>query len=243
MYVVGVWSISCGYDGSGIPGEEHGILTKLAEKHEHVGDKHDSTYALALEDTRKDMVKSMQTPGIASKLMWIYWHHDPDSQWFDNWVLLKVTLYENAVMTREMVHEVMHDTSVVKMKKTVSRMQTSGGTVKFERVHLGNIAVIARTRTGVFLSSKPLGFHGCGRGGVWDLTSHITCLVSQSGQTGNDAQEEFDLCFNRVEWPVQVYLPPKIYHDALGFILKHLPPVAHEREEMPDNEKNEDLLL
>jgi len=43
-----------------------------------VVDKHDSTYALALEETRKAMVKSMQTPSIASNLMWIYWHHDPD---------------------------------------------------------------------------------------------------------------------------------------------------------------------
>jgi len=62
-------------DGSGIPGEDRGILTKLAETHENVGDKHDSTHASALEATRKDMVKNMQTPGIASKLMWIYWHH------------------------------------------------------------------------------------------------------------------------------------------------------------------------
>jgi len=78
-------------DGSGIPGENRGISMKLAEKHAHVGDKHDSTCALALEETRKDTVKSMKTPGIASKLMWNYWHHDPDSQWFGNWVLLHVT--------------------------------------------------------------------------------------------------------------------------------------------------------
>ena len=82
--------LSLSNDGSGIPGEDREILTKLAEKHEHVGDKHDSTYTLALEETRKDTVKSMQTPGIASKLMWIYWHYDPDSQWFGNWVLLHV---------------------------------------------------------------------------------------------------------------------------------------------------------
>jgi len=67
-------------DGSGIPGEDGGILTKLAEKHEHVDDKHDSTYALSLEESRKATVKSMHTPGIASKLMWIYWCNDPDSQ-------------------------------------------------------------------------------------------------------------------------------------------------------------------
>jgi len=132
-------------------------LTKLAEKHEHVGDIHDSTDALAPEETRKDMVKRIQTPGIASKLMWIYWHQDPDSQWFDNWVLLKVTTHENAGMTRAMVHEVMHDTSVVKMKKAASRMQTSGGTAKFECVHLGNIAAIVRTMTGVFVSSLVVG--------------------------------------------------------------------------------------
>jgi len=217
-------------DGSGIPGEDCGILTKLAEKHEHVGDKHDSTYALALEETRKDTVKSMQTPGITSKLMWIYWPHDPDSQWFGNWVLLHVTTHENAGMTRVMVHEVMHDTTVVKV---------NGGTAKFECVHLGNIAAIARTRTGVFVSSKPLVFHGCGRGGVWDLTSHITCLASQSGQTGNDAQEVFDLCFNSVGRPAQVYLPPKTYHNALVFILQHLTPLAHERVEMPHDKQDE----
>jgi len=45
-------------DGSGIPGEDLRILTKLAEKHEHMGGKHDNTYALALEETRKDMVKA-----------------------------------------------------------------------------------------------------------------------------------------------------------------------------------------
>jgi len=58
---------------------------------------------LALEETRKDKVKSMKTPGIASKLMWNYWHHDPDSQWFGNWVLLHVTKHLNAGMTSLMV--------------------------------------------------------------------------------------------------------------------------------------------
>jgi len=81
----------------------------------------------------------------------------------------------------------------------------------------------------VFVSSKPLAFHGCGKGGVWDLTSHIKYLTSQCGQTGNHTQEEFDLSFNNVERPVHVYLPPKIYHDALGFILEHLTPFLHER--------------
>jgi len=117
-------------DGSGIPGEDRGILTTLAQTHEHVGDKHDSTYALALEETRKDMVVQLQTLGTASKLMWIYWHHDPDSQWFSNWVLLHVTTHENAGMTRTMVHEVMYDTTAVKVRKTTGRMRTSGGTAK-----------------------------------------------------------------------------------------------------------------
>ena len=107
-----------------------------------------------------------------------------------------MTTHENAGMTRATVHEVMHDTTVVKAKKTTSRMRTSGTTAKFECVNLGNIAAIARTRTAVFVSSKPLGFHGCGRGRVWDLTSHITCLKGQSGQTGNDKQEGFKLRFN-----------------------------------------------
>ena len=107
-----------------------------------------------------------------------------------------MTTHENAWMTRATVHEVMHDTTVVKAKKTTSRMRTSWGTAKFECVHLGNIAAIARTRTAVLVSSKPLGFHGCGWGGVWDLTSHITCLKGQSGQTGNDKQEGFKLRFN-----------------------------------------------
>jgi len=71
------------------------------------------------------------------------------------------------------------------------------------------------------------------------LTSHITCLASQFGQTGNYAQEEFDLCFNNVERPVHVYLPQKIYHYALGFILEHLTPVAHERAEMPHDKQDE----
>jgi len=66
-----------------------------------------------------------------------------------------------------------------------------------------------------------------------------TCLASQNGQTGNDAQEEFGLCFNSVERPVQVYLPPTMYHDTLGFILQHLTPVAHERTEMPHDKQDE----
>ena len=41
---------------SGIPGEDRRILTTFAQTHEHVGDKHDSAYALALEETRKAMV-------------------------------------------------------------------------------------------------------------------------------------------------------------------------------------------
>jgi len=65
------------------------------------------------------------------------------------------------------------------------------------------------------------------------------CLASQSGQTGNHAQEEFDLCFNDMERPVQVYLPPNIYHDALGFILEHWTPVAHEQAEMPHDKQDE----
>jgi hypothetical protein len=32
-------------DGSVIPREDRRILTALAEKHEHVGERHDSTYA------------------------------------------------------------------------------------------------------------------------------------------------------------------------------------------------------
>jgi len=71
-------------------GENRGILTKLARQYGHMGDKHDSTYALGLKATRKATVTSMQATGIASKLMWIYRHHDPDSQWFGNWVLLHV---------------------------------------------------------------------------------------------------------------------------------------------------------
>ena len=149
--------------------------------HEHVGDKHDRAYALALEDTRKDMVVHLQTPGTASKLMWIYRHHDPESQWSGNWVLLHATTPENAGMTRVMVHEVMYDTTAVTVRKLAGRMCSSGGTAKFECVHLGTIAAIARTNTGVLVSPTPLAFHGCDRGGVWDLTSHITCLTSQCG--------------------------------------------------------------
>ena len=40
--------------------------------------------------------------------------------------------------------------------------------------------------------------------------------------------------------PVQVSLPPPTYQDALGFILQHLTPVAHERAEMP-HDKQDDL--
>ena len=84
-----------------------------------------------------------------------------------------------------------------------------------------------------------MSFHSCGRGGVWDLTSHITCLASQCGETAHHAPEEFDLCFNNMERLVQEFLPPKIHHDALGFILKHLTPVAHERAEMPHDKQDE----
>jgi len=129
-------------DGSGLPGEDRGILTKLARQYEHIGDKHDSTYALGLEATRKATVTSMQATGIASKLMWIYWHHDPDSQWFGNWVLLHVTPNTKAGLTRAMVHEVMHDTTVVKAKDSTNRMPQSERTAMFECVHLGNVAVI-----------------------------------------------------------------------------------------------------
>jgi len=87
-------------DGSVIPKEDRRILTALAEKHEHVRERHDSTYAQALEATRNSTFKRMQTAGIQSKLIWIYWHHDPDSQWFGNWVLLHVTTHENAGLTR-----------------------------------------------------------------------------------------------------------------------------------------------
>ena len=59
-------------DESGLPGDDRGILTKLTRQYEHIGDKHDSTYALGLEATRKATVTSMQATGIASKLMWIY---------------------------------------------------------------------------------------------------------------------------------------------------------------------------
>jgi len=45
--------------------------------------------------------------------------------------------------------------------------------------------------------------------------------------------------FNNVEQPVQVFLPPKIYRDALGFILEHLTPLAHERAEMPWDKQDE----
>jgi len=87
--------------------------------------------------------------------MWIYWHHNPDSQWFGNWVVLHVTPNTKAGMTRAMVNEVMHDTTVVKAKDSTSMMPPSGGTAKFECVHLGNVAVIVRTQTVVFVSPKP----------------------------------------------------------------------------------------
>jgi len=153
-------------DDSGLPGEDHRILTKFARQYEPVGDEHGNTYALGLEATRKATVTSMQATGIASKLMWIYWHYDPDSQWFGNWVLLHVTPNTKAGMTRAMVHEVMRDTTVVKAKDSTSRMPlASERTAKYECVHLGNLAAIARTKTVVFVSSKPTVFHGCGRRG------------------------------------------------------------------------------
>jgi len=36
-------------DGLGLHGEDRGILRKFAQKYEHVGDNHDSTYVLGLE--------------------------------------------------------------------------------------------------------------------------------------------------------------------------------------------------
>jgi len=207
-----------------------------------VGDEHDSTYVLGLEATRKATVTSMQAAGIASKLMWIYWHHDPDSQWFGNWVLLHVTPNTKEGMTRAMVHEVMHDTTVVKAKDSTSRMPPNERTAKYKCVHLGNVAAIARTKTVVFVSPKPMVFHGCGRGGVWDLTSHITCMASRPGPAGTDAQEGSQLRFNSVGRPVQVYLPPPTYQDALSFIVQHLTPIAHEQAEMP-HDKQDELLL
>jgi len=97
-----------------------------------------------------------------------------------------MTMHENAGMTRAMVHEVMHDMTVVKAKKTTSRMRTSGGRTKFsESVHLGNIAAIARTSA--MASSKPLkdycvcvfktiGFSRLwsGRGVGLDITHHVS---------------------------------------------------------------------
>jgi len=76
-------------------------------------------------------------------------------------------------------------------------------------------------------------------GRVWDLTSHITCLASRPGQVGTDVQEGFKLRFNSAELPVQVYLPPKTFYDALGFILQHLTPVAHGQAEMPHDKQDE----
>jgi len=46
---------------------DRGILTQLADKHVHFGDKHDSTYELTLEETKKDTVKSMQTQSKACR--------------------------------------------------------------------------------------------------------------------------------------------------------------------------------
>jgi len=151
--------------------------------------------------------------------MWIYWHHDPDSQCFGNWVLLHITPNTKAGMTRAIVHEVMHGTTVVKAKDSTIRMPPSEWTVRFECVHLGNVAAIAQKTTVVFVSPKPTVFHGCGRGGVWDLTSHITCMASRPGPACSDVQEGFQLRFNSVGSPVHVYLPPPTYQDALGFIL------------------------
>ena len=181
----------------------------------------------------------MQATGIASKLMWIYWHHDPDSQWFGNWVLLYVTPNTKAGMTRAMVQRSDIDTTVMKAKDSTSRMPPSERTAKLECVHLGNVTAIARTKTVVFVSSKPTVFHGCGRRGAWDLTSHITCMASQPGPAGTDEQERFHLSFNSVGHPVQVYLPTATYQDALGFMLQHLTPVAHERAEMPHDKQDE----
>jgi len=96
----------------------------------------------------------MQATGIASKLMWIYWHHDPDSQWFGNWVLLYVTPNTKAGMTRAMVQRSDIDTTVMKAKDSTSRMPSSERTAKLECVHLGNVTAIARTKTVVFVSSN-----------------------------------------------------------------------------------------
>jgi len=85
-----------------------------------------------------------------------------------------VITHENTGLTRAIVHEVMHDTTAVNNKSNANRW----GTAKFECVHLWNITAIARARTVVFVFSNLLVFHGRGRGGVWDLTAHITCLVS-----------------------------------------------------------------
>jgi len=78
-------------------------------------------------------------------------------------------------MTRAVVHEVMYDTTAVKVRKSAGRMRTSGGTVKFECVHLGNIAAIARTNTGVFVSPKTTGFSRLwlGRGVALDIPHHV----------------------------------------------------------------------
>jgi len=142
-------------------------------------------------------------------------------------------------MTRAIVHEVMHDTTVVKAKDSTSRIPPSERTAKFECVHLGNVAAIARTKTVVFVSPKPMAFYCCGEGGVWDMTSHITCMASRPGPAGTAAQERFQLRCNSEEHPVQLYLPPPTHQDALSFILQHLTPVAHERAEMPHDKQDE----
>jgi len=118
-----------------------------------------------------------------------------------------------------MVQEVMHDTTVVKATDSTSRMPPSERTAKFECVYHGNVTVIARTKTVVFVSPKPMVLHGCGQGGVWDLTSHITSMASRPGPAGTDPQERFQSRFNSVELPVKVCLSPPTYQDALTFIL------------------------
>jgi len=141
----------------------------------------------------------------------------------------------------------MHDTTVVMSKEPTNRTPASEGAAKFECVHLKDIPAIARTRTAVFarsqtamfVCSEPAAFHAGGLGWVWNLTSRITCLASRLGQAGNDEQEGFKLLFNSVTPPVQVYLPPQNFHNAMGFILQHLTPVARKRTEMPHDKQVE----
>ena len=75
-------------------------------------------------------------------------------------------------------------------------------------------------------------------GRVGDLTSQFMCLANRPGQVGTHVQERFKLHFSSAERPVQVYLPPKTFHDALGFILQHLTPVAHGQAEMPHDKQD-----